>query len=372
VSFLALVFGNVWGKKARSAGLVFAVAIAVMTVVGLTVLSKGLTDSATAVLRTGKADFTVAQKGVSDILFSNIDQGQLARIRQTPGVKSVVGVLIETEKLNAANPLFLEIGIAPDELRQFGVTVVSGHPYGTDAAHEMMIGWRAAENFHKHVGDTLFANGTMNRIVGIYSTGISFGDLGSMFPLPAIQAYNRVPGAVTLLFVQVNHGASVAAVEHRIDYQNPELTTISTAAQFGRADRNIVFLNAASTSSTILAIVIGAIIVANTMLLSLFERTREFGLLRAIGWARRRVVLLVVDEGLVLALIGTAVGILASYIATGLLQSLPQLRGVLHASYSSSVLLRGLGTAVGMTVLGTLYPALRAAMLSPLEALSRE
>ena len=101
------------------------------------------------------------------------------------------------------------------------------------------------------------------------------------------------------------------------------MTTIQTAAQFGRADRNLVFLQAAATGSTILAILIGAVIVGNTMLLSLFERTREFGLLRAIGWTRSRVVSLVVGEGVVLAVVGAIAGVALSFAATAALESSP-------------------------------------------------
>ena len=88
LTMVALVGANLWAKKARSAGIAFAVALAVMTVVTLTVVSSGLETAASAVLTVGKADFTVAQNGVSDLLYSNIDTGQLARIAATPGVKS--------------------------------------------------------------------------------------------------------------------------------------------------------------------------------------------------------------------------------------------------------------------------------------------
>ena len=193
-----------------------------------------------------------------------------------------------------------------------------------------------------------------------------------MFPLTALQTYNRVPGTVTLIFVKLVPGASVAKVEKTISTEHPEMTTIRTAAQFGRADRNLVFLQAAVTGSTILAILIGAVIVGNTMLLSLFERTREFGLLRAIGWTRSRVVSLVVGEGIVLALIGAALGVGLSFAATDVLERLPQLRGVLQANYTKEAFWRGLYTGLGMAILGALYPALRAANLKPLKALSRE
>ena len=372
MTFFQLILRNVWSKKARSFGLTFAVAFAVMTVVTLAVTSSGLEQSAAAVITVGKADFTVAQKGAADILASAIDTQQIARLRQTPGVARVVGVLVEIQHINAANPVFIEIGINPTDLTSFGVKVVAGHAYGATASHEVMLGWRAAANFGLHVGDRFRANGTWNTVTGIYSTGNAFGDAGAMFPLPAIQGYNRVPGIVTLAFVKDEPGASVSQVTRRIDYSQPELTTIRTAAQFGRADRDLVYLQAAVNGSTVLAILIGAVIVGNTMLLSLFQRTREFGLLRAVGWTRRRTVSLLLLESIFLAGVGAVVGVALSFVVATGLAHLPALRGVLQPNFTETAFWRALYTALGMTFVGALYPATRAAFLSPLKALSYE
>ncbi len=372
MTFFDLILRNLWKKKARSVGLAFAVAIAVMAVVALDVTSSGLEQSAAAIISVGKADFTVVQKGASDTLTSTIDRQELTRISRTPGVASVVGVLVETEHLNANNPVFIEIGINPGQLAAFGVKVVRGHQYAPAASHEVMLGWRAASNFGLHDGDRFKANGTWNTVVGIYSTGNSFGDSGAMFPLPAIQGYNRVPGIVTLAFVKVTPGASAANVAARVDYTQPELTTIRTADQFGRADRNLVYLEAAVNGSTVLAILIGAVIVGNTMLLSLFERTREFGLLRAIGWTRRRTVGLLLGESLLLAVVGAAIGVGLSFAVAAALSQLPALKGILHPNFTEGAFWRALFTALVMTFIGALYPTIRAALLSPLKALSYE
>ena len=133
MTFFDLILRNLWSKKARSVGLAFAVAIAVMAVVTLDVTSSGLEQSAAAIISVGKADFTVAQKGASDTLSSTIDRQELARISHTPGVASAVGVLVETQHLNADNPVFIEIGINPGDLAAFGVKIVSGHPYSPPA-----------------------------------------------------------------------------------------------------------------------------------------------------------------------------------------------------------------------------------------------
>jgi len=372
MSFVGLMLRNLWSKKARSIGMAFAVAIAVMVVVTLDVTSSGLEQSAAAIVSVGKADFTIAQKGVSDTLLSTIDEQELARVRRTPGVASAVGVLVEVEHINANNPVFIEIGINPSDLAPFGVKVVAGSPYSPTAAHEVMLGWRAAANLGLHVGDRFNANGTWNTVTGIYSTGNAFGDAGAMFPLPALQGYNRVPGIVTLAFVKVKPGASVSAVAAHIDYAQPELTTIRTAAQFGRADRSLIYLQAAVNGSTVLAILIGAVIIGNTMLLTVSERTREFGLLRAVGWTRRRTVFLLVGESLLLAVLGAAIGVALSFAVAALLTDLPALRGVLHPNFTQGAFWRALLTALIMTLIGALYPTTRAALLSPLKALSYE
>ncbi len=210
VTFFDLILRNLWRKKARSLGLAFAVAIAVMAVVTLDVTSSGLEQSAAAIMSVGKADFTVAQKGTSDLLSSTIDRQELVRLSQTPGVANAVGVLVETEHINADNPVFIEIGIDPGDLAAFGVTVVDGQPYSPTATNQVMLGWRAASNLGLRVGDRFKANGTTNTVVGTYSTGNSFGDAAAMFPLPAVQGYNRVPGIVTMAFVKVTPGASAA------------------------------------------------------------------------------------------------------------------------------------------------------------------
>ncbi len=185
-----------------------------------------------------------------------------------------------------------------------------GQPYAPTATHEVMLGWRAADNFGPPRRRSLLRPGTWNTVTGIYRTGNSFGDAGAMFSLPARPGLQ--PGA------RAGHprlregrcpGPRRPRSPRRSITRMPELTTIRTAQQFGRADQGLVYLQAAVNGSTVLAILIGAVIVGNTMLLTLFERTREFGLLRAFGWTRRRTVSLLLGESFLLAFVGAVIGV---------------------------------------------------------------
>jgi putative ABC transport system permease protein len=372
VSFFGLIAHNVRARWVRSLLTALAVAIGVATVATLGVVTHSLRSTAAAVLRTGKADFTVAQGGVADVLNSVIDENQLARLSRYPGVRSVVGALITTTKLNADNPLFIEIGIQPDKLAPFGVRVVDGRAFAPRAPDEVLLGWRAADDLGKHTGDTLAVDGKNYRIVGIFSTGQALGDAGVMLPLVTLQANQRQAGQVTLAFVQVDRGTPLQPLRQTIHRQQPTLTTVRLASEFGRVDRNFQLITAIDHGATYLALVIGAVIVTNTMLLSFFERTREFGLLRAVGWKKRRVMMLVIGEALIISLFGAALGVALAFGVTTVLEHLPQLTGYLHPEYQAATFWRALYVAVGIGFLGALYPALRAALLQPLRALRYE
>jgi len=370
--FLTLIVRNIYTRKVRSSLTGAAVAIAIMTVFTLGVLTYSLRETAISILRTGTADFSVGQKGVSDVLYSSLDETEIDRIRSYPEVQSVVGVLVAAVEIDKNHPFFLELGIQPDKLEEFGVQVVAGTPYGPTAPDEIMLGFRAARDFDKSVGDTFTVEDQQFRVVGIFSTGQVFGDSAAMLPLPTLQAQERKPGSMTLAFVKVRPGTDIDALRKKIDDDNPELATVRTQSEFGRIDRNLKLISAANVGASILALVVGAIGVMNTTMMSVFERTREFGVLRAVGWSRLRVLALVMGEAIMLALGGAAAGLAAGYVAVRLIQRVPEVVGVFQPDYPGDIFGRALGIAIGMAFIGAFYPAVRAALLKPLEALKHE
>jgi len=372
LSFIGLIWRNVTSRKVRSSLTGVAVAIGIMTVVALGVLTHSLRQTAISVLRTGNADFTVAQKGVSDILYSAMDEREVESIRSYPGVDRAIGVLIAAVKLDADHPFFLELGIDPGELEPFGVQVVAGRAPAPRAQDEIMLGFRAASDFKKTVGDEFAVDDDTFTIVGIFSTGQVFGDSASILPLSALQAMERKPGDVTLAFVRVKPDANIDAVRAGIERENPQLATVKTESEFGRVDRNLALISAANVGVSIMALAIGAIGVSNTVMMSVFERTREFGVLRAIGWSRLRVLALVMGEAVMVSLSGAMLGCLAGYVAVRLIERAPEVVGVFQPEFTAGVFGRALGIAVGMAFVGAVYPAVRAAVLVPLDALRHE
>jgi len=372
MTFAGLVLHNLNRRRLRSVVTAIAVMLGVTAVLALGVLTSSLRRSAVAVLRTGNADFSVSQRGASDILYSALDRGQVDAVAKTPGVDSAVGVFVKTAHLSRSHPFFVEFGVDPKDEAAYGIKVLQGRSPSADATDEIMLGWRAAKDLHAPVGTKLKIEERVFKVVGIMSTGNVFGDASGMFPITELQAWHRQPGVYTLVFVQAKPSTNISALRKRIEADNPQLATAASEKDYGQVDRNLVLVSAANVGGSILALFIGATGVMNTSLLSFFERIREFGVLRALGWSRRRLITLVFGEALVVSLIGAALGVLVGFVAVEGLTRVGSLVGVFQPYYSTQIFVRALAFAFGMALLGALYPVVRAARLAPLKALQHE
>jgi putative ABC transport system permease protein len=108
------------------------------------------------------------------------------------------------------------------------------------------------------------------------------------------------------------------------------------------------------------------------MFMSVYERTREIGTLRAVGWRRRRVLWLVLKESVVLSLLGSLVGFVGAIVFLWLLQFIPLWGDFLSITISLKLLALTLFIALALGAIGGVYPAWRASNLSPVEALRYE
>ena len=120
---------------------------------------------------------------------------------------------------------------------------------------------------------------------------------------------------------------------------------------------------AMSWSTSLLAIIVGVLGVMNTMLMTVFERTHEIGILLAVGWTRRRIVYMVLCESAMLGLLGGLVGVGLGAIGVQILEHTTGIRGLLEPNLSPNLLLTAVAIAVVVGVVSGMYPAWRGSRL---------
>jgi putative ABC transport system permease protein len=264
------------------------------------------------------------------------------------------------------------LGLRAEDVSVVGPPLEAGRTLEPGADSEIMLGDGAAADLGKRVGDEVEIGGTTFLVVGIYHTGRVFEDNGAYAPLPTVQQLVAKPATISVVYVKAESGFDPGELKADIRRDFPNLVAISEVSEVGEVDQGVELLDAANLGISILAVGLGALGVMNTMVMAVFERTREIGILRAVGWSGWRVVRMIVMESLALCLVASAIGALLGVIATEAILQIPAVAGLLEPSYSSAIFIRGLAVGVIVALVGAAYPAFRAVRLAPMEALRYE
>jgi len=290
------------------------------------------------------------------------------------------------------------VGIDPAKERKVTTIhrgIVKGQYLREGEVRPILIGDRLAVNLKADVGDKVVllvqaADGSMGanlfRVAGIFRSGAPELDRGMAFILrkdaqELFSLQNRETEAVVLLNSSLGVPAAQQALESKLSGEHVEVLTWYQVEpfllQFIQLDDAFFYI------IVIIFFVVISIGILNTIMMSVFERVREFGVMMALGTKPRQIVKMVVEEAFVLALvgavIGSAIGISASlYFATEGMNLSAWAEGAAALGMTTTVVYTKLTAAnvvisnlavLAVVVLVGLYPALHASRLRPVEAI---
>ena len=386
MSFLSLVVKNPFRNKTRSSLAIVGIAIGIMVIVALGMVTGGLKNSTQSTLKAGAAEVTVIQAGSNGFGSSgSINDSYVADLLNVSGVKDTAGTLrasntsTGTTNSNSSQAGFggegiTITGIDSNKLSLAGVDSVNGTAFTNSSTNEVIIGKTEAQSLNKTVGDTINLFGKDFTITGTFETGNFMTDNGIMMPLSTLQNLTSNDGKISDILVKVTDNANVTTVSQSIENTYPnQLSTTTAASSADRINQGLSFIDTASWAISLLAIFIGAVGVINTMIMTVYERTREIGVLKAVGWKDRRILGMILGESIVLTLIAFVVGTVIAVVGVEVLLTLvPSVGSVIKPSFAIDIFLRAFGIAFIVGIVGGLYPAYRASRLSPTEALRYE
>lgn len=381
--FSTLVLRNLWNRKVRSFLTAGGMSIAVCAVITLIGVADVFEQAVTNLLESRGVDMVVTKARSPQRTNSTLPQSLRPRLEALSGVRSVEPVMIDLVSFPEENLIAVYIlGWEPGGEMFNGLTVVAGRKLQTADENAVMLGLMLAKNLDKQVGDHVDIEGTHMEVVGIYQGGTMFEDSIAVLPLATLQRVMTREGLVTSFVIHVEGNGDKKAILDRLQEEIPSLvdergrnynaSALSTRDHI-QSHLELRVVKGMAWSTSAIALFIGVIGMLNTMMISVFERTREIGTLRAVGWKRSRVVRMILTEALLLSVAGAVMGLLLSLGLTWFLSQVPSASNLILPSHvTPSLASKALALAIASGVLGAIYPAYLATRLQPTEALRHE
>ncbi len=372
--FLTLISRNLFRRRARTLLTATGLAVAIAAVLDLVGIAWSFERSFLTLFEGKGIDLVVVRAGTSNQLSSTLDQKLGDRLRAIEGVSQVAPSLMDTVSFEQAHiASALVNGWESGSLLFRGSHLLEGRAFGPGEKNVALLGRVLALNLGKKAGDELDVAGEKFRVIGIYESDSLFESGAMVVPLETLQRMMGREGQVTGFVIQAKSSdpAAIAALRKRIEAEIPGVAA-TPARDYVQRDVQIRLAKAMAWATTAVALVLGSVGMLNTMIMAVFERTQEIGVLRALGWRRSRVLRLILGESVCLGFFSAAIGIVLALLGLRTLLLAPTARGFIDPNLPPSVLFFGLILGLLLSVLGGVYPAVRAASLDPSEALRHE
>jgi putative ABC transport system permease protein len=362
-----LVTANIRQRPIRSLVSVAGVALGVALVILFTGLSRGMSNDLKRRSSNVRAEIIFTKPGSMQLLSSvtNLDTEYAEQIRKVEGVESAVASIRYISQGGRGFGFEQIEGVDWEPFAQMNeMRLLDGR--APQAFDEVVIDERKARDNKLTVGSVIKLFGNLPyRVTGIYSP--EAGPRVKM-SLAAMQDALEAPDKCTWIYVKCRDAGAAAQVAQRLNETFPGNKIQFTRDVFTSVEESIPYLGLFLKVLVGLAAVVSALVVMLAMYTTITERTREIGILKAMGASRGYIIGVIEKEAILISAIGLIAGFIVALVAGFLIHRVYGL--VFEYGWAWAATAAAIGLLGG--ALGALYPAIRAANLDAVSALSYE
>jgi putative ABC transport system permease protein len=367
MTFLQFTVKNLSRRPTRTALTIMGIGVGIGAVVALLGLAWGLQESWDDAMTARRTDLVVRKTG-GGFLAQPFDETVEGQVRSTPGVAATAGILVEALSIEEV-PMMVVSGREWKSFLWESVDLLEGRLPNNADERVVVLGKLAAESLNKKPGDTVTIEVEEFKVVGIVDGHAVVENGAIMLSLPVLQDLMQKKGQVSFINVRLKPGTKDHdAVSRAIEAQIPGCH-VENASDIAGQNQGLQIFEAMNYGTSAIALLVGTFGVMNTMFMSVTERTREIGILIALGWRRSRILLMILWESVALCVAAGVMGIVFGIVLLKILAVTPWMRGRLEPHIGMDLIGLALGIAIVVGIASGVYPALQCTRINPSEAI---
>ncbi len=334
---------------------------AIASIFLITSLGNGIIQMYASMLKTD-GDIIVMQKGVADTFFSDINRSLLTPISKIEGVASAQGVIVGAGAIESV-PIAGIYGVTKNRFSNY--TLLSGsypkQPY------EVIVGESINKILNSPKKITLM--GKPFSVSGVYQSDIGFENGGVVIDIADAQELFHKSASFLLVSLK-DMTVHTDTVIQKIAALSPDIEVKSTSEFIDNYNQfKIIRISSGVIAS--ISFFMGFLAIVSLMSMMINDRRYEFGIKRAMGISKTRIIAEILGEVLVLTLISFAIAFGISLFLLDFLQHIDKFQGYLSGQIDPKLFVELLVGSLTMAAAGALVPALLAARVDPMILISR-
>ena len=390
IDLLGLSVKNLLRRKLRSWLTILGIVIGISSLIVLISISYGMEKSVENILtRMGKDKLIILPGKTSGFLgslfvgepFSEVEINKLEKLSSIEELAPVITSSVVIRYQNKVTGAIVRGFPVKDDLIKFGFSLYRGRMFKSSDKNKcyVILGYLFAKQAFSteiNVGDKLWINGQECRVIGILNpTGGQFEDFSVFLPFSTLKNKFGIRDVRTIFVIAKDVDKAKKDIKRVLHRTRGDSFTVMTAGQLLNYSKQILnLLSFIVIAIASISLIVSAIGIMNTMYMSVTERIREIGILKAIGAKNYEVALIFLLESGLIGMIGGVIGSILGIIAAKIVEKAAIYVGIttFTAVFNLWYILGAIGLSFIVGIISGVAPSINAAKLDPIVALRME
>jgi len=349
------MFKSLLYYKYKSILILLSTTTAITSIFLITAISSGVIVMYSNIIQTNN-DLIITQKGIADTFFSDVDRKLISKINIISGVKDTSAMIVGASSISTI-PIAGIYGVTYNKIKQY--KLASGRYI--DNMQEVMIGKNINTILNKPKTIKLF-NETFN-VVGVFNSKIGFENGGVIIDIKkASQMFKKSSSFLLVSLKNIQNSAIIIDKIKKLSYK----IDVKTTDEFIQNYNQFKIIKTSSNAISSISFLMGFLSIISLMSIMINDRKYEFGIKRAIGISKAKIIKEIIIEVISLNIISFILSLLLSYTILEFIKHIDKFQGYLNGNLDINLIINIFISSLLMSIIGAIIPALMASKTDPI------